>query len=196
MNRINILLFSPQNQQSMFFYKMVQKEGLEGFFQIINKDLKPLPQYQNVLVPAIIINQANGTSFLHQGPEAFQWLQRFKQYKQTAFLNYIGGMSTQQISNMAGNLGVNLKSIEYSPLEMSGISDAFTYLADQMIPHNFVDPTVQIDIITPPDPRKKEKMGEVQHKKKADQLLRERKEFNEKYKRGLDQFHESLSKKR
>lgn len=188
---MNVLLFSPLNQQSMYYMKLIQNEGLGNFFQLVNKDMKLLPQYSDVMTPAIIINQGKG-SFLYQGPEAFQWLQRLKQHKQRIVFDQLARLSAQEVNSLTGNMGISSDNLGWSSLEMAGLSDAFTYLEDNMIPHSFASPDAKLDIFTAP--KSKKKLNELDHKKIHDSLVKDRKDFDNKYKKGLDDFKRSLNR--
>lgn len=189
----NILFFSNFDTQCKIFISQLQNEGLLNYFTCICKDNNPNFPKEVVYLPSIIINNANGKQPF-MGTDAFAWLQRVKQFKTTILMKQMQNLTKNQLDSMMGNLDLKQNYIDYSKMEMDGITDTFTYTDpnDNNVPHNFVGSKTNVEIFTTPD--QKEKLDTKQQKKLCDNLMKDRQQQEQQIKKTMDSLHESLKK--
>jgi len=189
----NILFFSNFDNQCKLFIQHLQNEGLLNYFKCICKDNNPNFPKDIVYLPTIIINNSTGKQ-VFTGTDAFGWLQRIKQLKSNLIMKQMQNLSQTQINSMMGNLNMKQTYIDYSKLEMDGITDTFTYTNDNdnNIPHTFVSPKANTEIFTTPD--EKEKLNSKEQKKLCDELMKNRQIQDQQIKKSIDTLNDTLKK--
>ncbi len=189
----NILFFSNFDNQCKLFIQHLQNEGLLNFFTCVCRDNNPNFPKEIVYLPSIIINNANGKQ-VFAGTDAFGWLQRIKQIKSNLIMKQMQNLTQTQINSMMGNLNMKQTYIDYSKLEMDGITDTFTYTGDNdnNVPHTFVSPKANTEIFTTPD--EKEKLNAKDQKKLCDELMKNRQVQDQQIKKSIETLNDTLKK--
>ena len=154
---VNILFYSTKCNYCYQFINLLKSENMLNYFKMICVDNnKNIPSIVTK-VPTIIISKTNN---IYMANEAFQWLNNLKNAKNT-------------------NIDSNQNSIKpYDILEMSGISDIYTYTEkDVQINKNFVFTGTQIQpIITLPE--EKYKLSNEAQKDRINQLQKTRTDYD------------------
>jgi hypothetical protein len=151
-----------------------------------------LPQYITI-TPTLIINKFNKPLVAQ---DAFQWVQKIKQYRISVQLQKIGNMSANQINSINGNLGIvpstSSEPLAFTATEMEGMTDIFAYLnTDEALPQNY-NPVGQDQVIFTA-PQNDVKLNNNSQKKLHDQVLKERQNQDAQYQKQLKEIHNNPS---
>ena len=204
MSSANILFYSNRCEPSKYLISMMNTENLLRFFyQICIDTMQNIPEHIT-MTPTIIIK---GVPTPYAGKDAFSWLSRVKQWKNSVMIKRMNDEKQQYLKSINSNLLPESDSsiLGFSPLEMSGMSDIFTYFSrnidnerDDALPKTYFvcDNMGKEVIITPPleggsyrvSRDSKCKMSEMQQKKLLHELKSDRENYDRQMKDNLDKF--------
>jgi hypothetical protein len=170
---------------------VMTNEDLLKHFNVINIKQISNPPVKSHEVPALLLASNKRILIKH---EAFQWLQRVKEFKMNMIIKNMGNFTQQQYGSMMNNIQNHREQLSYDKLEMSGMDDIFVFLNDnEMIPHNYVSPTANLEVIITPD--KDKKLNEKDHKKAHHQLLKDRDKQSNEIKKINDDIRSTFNKR-
>jgi hypothetical protein len=167
---------------------LLTNEKLIHYFTSICTDNNPnLPPYITI-TPTLIINKFNKPLVAQ---EAFQWVQKIKQYRINVQLQK---MTTNQMNAINNNLNVNDNNLlGFTPTEMEGMTDIFAYLdMDAALPHSYNYLGQEQTIFTGPE--NETKLNNNTQKKLHDEMLKQRQNQDAQYQKQLKEIHANPSK--
>jgi len=190
MSNYNVLFFSNNCQPSKILINLLTNEKLIQYFTAICTDNNPnIPPYITI-TPTLIINKFNKPLVAQ---EAFQWVQKIKQYRINVQLQKLS-MSQNQINSINGNLSndSNGKLLGFNSIEMEGMSDIFALFdIDEALPHSYNFLGQEQTIFTAPE--NNTKLTNSTQKKLHDEMLKQRQIQDSQYQKELKEIHNNPS---
>ena len=146
-NSTNYLFYSSRCESSANFIRILQNKGLFNMFHLVSIDKMPTEQIINLGIsytPTVIIKElsqnssnshSNSNSF--EGKKAFEWLERIVKFREENMARIVE-MNRKKILQNNALVSQNNDILSFQPLETSGISDTFSYTAENL--HDVAQP--------------------------------------------------------
>ena len=146
-NSTNYLFYSSRCESSANFIRILQNKGLFNMFHLVSIDKMPTEQIINLGIsytPTVIIKElsqnssnshSNSNSF--EGKKAFEWLERIVKFREENMARIVE-MNRKKILQNNAQVSQNNDILSFQPLETSGISDTFSYTAENL--HDVAQP--------------------------------------------------------
>jgi hypothetical protein len=161
---LGYLFYSHRCESSANFIRIIQSEGIQNLFNIIDIDKMTTDQIIKLgikFTPMVVLKN-NNQSVSHEGKNAFQWLNNFIEFRRQ---NMIKMAEVERNRIIKANKTQNDNVLSYKPLETSGISDIFAYVdVDHYQPKSFMQYGEDNKIITFQDNQAKISEKETQSK--------------------------------
>lgn len=157
MSSVNILFYSNFCDGSKLLISMMQTEKIIQYFHLFCTDNNSQTPQQIKVTPTIMIR---GVPTPYVAGDAFSWLARIKQWKMRMMLQKMNNAQQQYFKSINSNLLDDKTNIlEFSPAEMNGMSDIFSFFSQNIaqecqeaLPQTFFtcDNLGKDNIFTPP----------------------------------------------
>lgn len=146
----NYLFYSSRCESSANFIRIIQNKGMLNMFNLISIDQMPTEQILSMKIkytPMVVIRDMSGRtpSSTFEGKGAFEWLDNVVRFREQNLAKVVEQnrkkilQSNQQIKKEENILG-------FLPSENTGISDSFSYTADNL--ENIAQPKTYMGINT------------------------------------------------
>lgn len=203
MSNANICFYSASCEGSQILISLMRKEGLDKYFHFVSTDNNPNLPPQIRMTPTLIIR---GIPTPYVANDAFAWLAKMKQWKINMMMQKMSQAQQQHMKNINNNLTDDKSNLlSFSPAEMEGMSDMFSYLKnDSAMPHSYfeVENIGKEYIFTPPlengsyktRNNHQIKINEAKSKEMCRKLQTERKNQDDTFKSAIDGFIASYQK--
>jgi hypothetical protein len=141
---LGYLFYSHRCESSANFIRIIQTEGIQNLFNIIDIDKMSTDQIIKLgikFTPMVVLKNNNNSgnsnqSVSHEGKNAFQWLNNLIEFRRQ---NMIKMAETERNRIIKATRTQNDNVLCYKPLETSGISDIFAYVdVDHYQPKSFM----------------------------------------------------------
>lgn len=130
MSKYNILFYSNNCDASKLLLTMFEKEKLTRFFHMICTDGNIKIPKNIRYTPSLILR---GNTKIYEVSEAFSWLARIKQWKNSLQIKNASDAHTKYLNQVSGNLTQdNCSLLGFSESEMNGMSDIFSFFSNNM----------------------------------------------------------------
>lgn len=132
----NYLFYSKRCESSANFIRIIQNKGLFNMFQLMCIDQMSREQIINLKInytPMVVIRDMSGRnpSTSYEGKDAFVWLDNIVRFREQNLAKIVENNRKKILQN---NREVNKEDniIGFQPLENVGMSDNFSYTADNL----------------------------------------------------------------
>ena len=132
----NYLFYSKRCESSANFIRIIQNKGLFNMFQLMCIDQMSREQIMNLSIkytPMVVIRDMSGRnpSTTYEGKDAFVWLDNIVKFREQNLAKMVEENRKKILqSNRQVNKDDNIMG--YQSLENSGMSDNFSYTADNL----------------------------------------------------------------
>jgi hypothetical protein len=131
---MNYLFYSSRCESSSNFIRILQNKGMINMFNRISIDQMPTEQIINLginFTPMIVIKGQNGQNTSFEGKKAFEWLENIVKFREENMARIVE-MNRKKILQANAQANQNNQLLSFQPLETSGISDSFSYTAENL----------------------------------------------------------------
>lgn len=134
---MNYLFYSSRCESSSNFIRILQNKGMINMFNRISIDQMPTEQIINLGInytPMVVIkgqNGQNGQNSSFEGKKAFEWLENIVKFREENMARIVE-MNRKKILHANAQTNQNNQLLSFQPLETSGISDTFSYTAENL----------------------------------------------------------------
>ena len=134
LNYMNYLFYSSRCENSTSFIRILTNKGMINMFHLISIDQMPVEQLMNLGIsctPAVHIRGQNNQSSSFEGKKAFEWLESVVKFREENMARMVE-MNRRKILQANAQHNQNNQLLSFQPLETSGISDTFSYTAENL----------------------------------------------------------------
>ena len=131
---MNYLFYSSRCEKSTDFIRILTHKGLINNFHLLSIDQMPYEQIMNLGIsctPAVHIVGQNGQSETYEAKKAFEWLDCIVKFREANQARQ-AEMNRRKILQANAQINQDNQLLSFQPLETSGISDTFSYTADNL----------------------------------------------------------------
>ncbi len=131
---MNYLFYSSRCESSSNFIRILQNKGMINMFNRISIDKMPTEQIINLGInytPMVVIKAQNGQNTTFEGKKAFEWLENIVKFREENMARIVE-MNRKKILQANAQANQNNQLLSFQPLETSGISDSFSYTAENL----------------------------------------------------------------
>ncbi len=131
---MNYLFYSSRCESSSNFIRILQNKGMINMFNRISIDQMPTEQIINLGInytPMVVIKSQNGQNNSFEGKKAFEWLENIVKFREENMARIVE-MNRKKILHANAQANQNNQLLSFQPLETSGISDTFSYTAENL----------------------------------------------------------------
>jgi hypothetical protein len=131
---MNYLFYSSRCESSSNFIRILQNKGMINMFNRISIDQMPTEQIINLGInytPMVVIKGQNGQNTTFEGKKAFEWLENIVKFREENMARIVE-MNRKKILQANAQANQNNQLLSFQPLETSGISDSFSYTAENL----------------------------------------------------------------
>ncbi len=131
---MNYLFYSSRCESSSNFIRILQNKGMINMFNRISIDKMPTEQIINLGInytPMVVIKAQNGQNTTFEGKKAFEWLENIVKFREENMAKIVE-MNRKKILQANAQANQNNQLLSFQPLETSGISDSFSYTAENL----------------------------------------------------------------
>ncbi len=131
---MNYLFYSSRCESSSNFIRILQNKGMINMFNRISIDQMPTEQIINLGInytPMVVIKSQNGQNNSFEGKKAFEWLENIVKFREENMARIVE-MNRKKILQANAQANQNNQLLSFQPLETSGISDTFSYTAENL----------------------------------------------------------------
>ena len=131
---MNYLFYSSRCESSSNFIRILQNKGMINMFNRISIDQMPTEQIINLGInytPMVVIKGQNGQSSSFEGKKAFEWLENIVKFREENMARIVE-MNRKKILHANAEANQNNQLLSFQPLETSGVSDTFSYTAENL----------------------------------------------------------------
>lgn len=131
---MNYLFYSSRCENSTSFIRILNDKGIINMFHILSIDKMPVEQIMNLSInctPAVHIRGQNNQSSSFEGKKAFEWLDSIVKFREENMARMVE-VNRRKILQSNAQYNQNNQLLSFQPLETSGISDTFSYTADNL----------------------------------------------------------------
>jgi hypothetical protein len=131
---MNYLFYSSRCESSSNFIRILQNKGMINMFNRISIDQMPTEQIINLGInytPMVVIKSQNGQNNSFEGKKAFEWLENIVKFREENMARIVE-MNRKKILQANTQANQNNQLLSFQPLETSGISDTFSYTAENL----------------------------------------------------------------
>jgi hypothetical protein len=131
---MNYLFYSSRCESSTNFIRILTNKGLVNMFHMISVDQMPVEQIVNLginFTPMVVIKGQNNQSSSFEGKKAFEWLDSVVKFREENMARMVE-MNRRKILQANAQTNQNNQILSFQPLETNGISDNFSYTAENL----------------------------------------------------------------
>ena len=131
---MNYLFYSGRCEDSATLITLLRDKGLINMFNLVSIDDMSTDQIIKLglsYTPAVVIREQNNMSSIFEGKKAFEWLERIVRFREENMARMVD-MNRRRIVQQNAQQNQNNNILAFVPLETSGISDNFSYTADNL----------------------------------------------------------------
>jgi len=131
---MNYLFYSSRCESSSNFIRILQNKGMINMFNRISIDQMPTEQIINLGInytPMVVIKGQNGQNSSFEGKKAFEWLENIVKFREENMARIVE-MNRKKILHANAQANQNNQLLSFLPLETSGVSDTFSYTAENL----------------------------------------------------------------